>query len=178
MTDLQVGMESMDAETDPADRPALGGRAPGHLGLGAAGELLFASRIALFGYQVYRPLADDRGVDLVVDVGDGQHAMVQVKSVHPGSYVFMRKSTFALKPWITVGLVVFDPDHEVWPGLFLIPATSWLTPVSPLADHDYEGKKSQPEYGLSIRRNWKHELAHWSATQTHIEAVLGAAHRR
>lgn len=123
----------MEAESDSEDRLALGGRAPGHLGLGGAagGELLFASRIALFGYQVYRPLADDRGgVDLVVDVGDGQHAMVQVKSVHSGSYVFMRKSTFALKPWVAVGVVVFDKDHEIWPSLYLIPATAWLEPVS------------------------------------------------
>jgi hypothetical protein len=168
----------MEAEANSSEPPALGGRAPGHLGLGAAGELLFASRIALFGYQVYRPLADDRGVDLVVDVGDGQHAMVQVKSVHPGSYVFMRKSTFALKPWVSVGLVVFDRDREVWPSLFLIPATSWSLPVSPLVEHDYEGKKSAPEFGLNIRKNWKEELDKWSATQAHIEAVLAAARRR
>jgi hypothetical protein len=168
----------MEPESDFAQRPELGGRAPGHLGLGAAGELLFASRIALFGYQVYRPLADDRGVDLVVDVGDGQHAMVQVKSVHLGSYVFMRKSTFALTPWVALGLVVFDRDHEVWPDLFLVPATAWSTPVSPLVDRDYEGRKSAPEYGLNVRANWKQELNHWSATQAHIEAVLAAARRR
>lgn len=170
-------MLNMEPESKAVERPALGGRAPGHLGLGAAGELLFASRIALFGFQVYRPLADDRGVDLVVDVGDGQHAMVQVKSVHPGSYVFMRKSTFALKPWVAVGLVVFDKDHEVWPSLFLIPATSWSTPIGPLVDRDYEGKKSAPEYGLNIRNNWKQELAQWSATQRHIESVLAGARR-
>ncbi|QYL18679.1 DUF4365 domain-containing protein [Mycolicibacterium pallens] len=168
----------MEAESDSEDRLALGGRAPGHLGLGAAGELLFASRIALFGYQVYRPLADDRGVDLVVDVGDGQHAMVQVKSVHSGSYVFMRKSTFALKPWVAVGVVVFDKDHEIWPSLYLIPATAWLEPVSPLVDHEYEGKKSAPEFGLSIRKNWKQDLDQWNATEAHIEAVLEAARRR
>jgi len=167
----------MEAESNFAEQPALGGRAPGHLGLGAAGELLFASRIALYGYQVYRPLADDRGVDLVVDVGEGRHAMVQVKSVHPGGYIFMRKSTFALKPWVVVGLVVFDKNHEVWPRLFLIPATSWSMPVSPLVDHDYEGKRSAPEYGLSIRKNWEQELDQWSATQAHIEAVLAAARK-
>ncbi|PND57705.1 hypothetical protein CRM90_12080 [Mycobacterium sp. ENV421] len=106
------------------------------------------------------------------------HAMVQVKSVHPGSYVFMRKSTFALKPWVAVGVVVFNKDHEIWPSLYLIPATSWLTPVSPLVDRDYEGKKSAPEYGLNLRANWKQELDHWSATQAHIETVLNAARCR
>jgi hypothetical protein len=160
---------------DPADQPAMGGRAPGHLVLGAAGELLFASRLALFGYQVYRPLADDRGVDLVVDVGRGRHAMVQVKSVHAGSYIFMKKSTFALEPWVTVGLVVFDQNHEVPPSMYLIPATAWAKPLSPLVERDYEGKKSLPEYGLGVNKNWMHELAGWSATQVHVEAVLNAA---
>lgn len=117
-------------------------------------------------------------MDLVVDVGNGQHAMVQVKLVHPGSYVFMRKSTFALQPWVSVGLVVFDADHEMWPNLFLIPATSWLTLVSPLNENEYEGKKSAPEFGLSIRKNWKQELDKWSATQAHIVSVLAAARRR
>lgn len=168
----------MTSEEGFSGQPALGGRAPGHMSLGAAGELLVASRIALFGYQVYRPLADDRGVDLVVDVGDGQHAMVQVKSAHPGSYIFMKKSTFALKPWVTVGVVVFDADHDVWPQVFLIPATEWSTPVSPLVSRDYEGKKSAPEYGLNLRANWRRELEPWSATQAHVEAVLAAARRQ
>ena len=54
---------------------------PEKLALGAAAELLMASRLALLGYQVYRPLADDRGVDLLVDVGHGRHVAVQVKAV-------------------------------------------------------------------------------------------------
>ncbi len=40
------------------------------------------------------------------------------------------------------------------------------------------GKKSAPEFGLSIRKNWRQELDKWSATQEHIEAVLAAARRR
>lgn len=167
----------MDDSPDLDHQPPLGGRAPGHLGLGAAGELLVASRLALFGYQVYRPLADDRGVDLVVDVGNGQHSMVQVKSVHPGSYVFMKKSTFAIEPWVSLGLVVFEDDQDLPPSMFLIPATEWSAPVSPLVYREYEGRKSPPEYGLSIRTTWKRELAAWNATRSHIETVLSAAHR-
>jgi len=60
----------------------------------------------------------------------------------------------------------------------LIPATAWSTPVSPLVDRDYEGKKSAPEYGLNIRTNWKQELGQWSATQAHIETILAAARHR
>lgn len=164
-----------DGSAEPAANPALGGRAPSHLGLGAAGELLVASRIALLGFQVYRPLADDRGVDLVVDVGNGRHAMVQVKSTHPGKYIYMKKSTFALVPWVSVAVVVFDEEHDLWPTLFLIPATAWINPTPPLVDYEYEGRRSKPEYGLNIRTNWREELASWSATQDHIDMVLSAA---
>ncbi|PJE01676.1 MAG: hypothetical protein CK428_30960 [Mycobacterium sp.] len=113
-----------------------------------------------------------------MDVGEGQHAMVQVKAVHPGSYIFMKKSTFALEPWVSLGLVVFDQNHESWPSLFLIPAEAWLNPSPLLVEREYQGKKSKPEYGLNIRVNWHQELAAWSATKAHIEAVLGAARRR
>lgn len=138
----------LDYSVEPESEPGLGGRAPDHLALGAAGELLVASRIALFGYQVYRPLADDRGVDLVVDLGGGRHAMVQVKSVRklPG-YVFMRKSTFALVPWVAVAVVVFE-DGEECPEIFLIPAREWLDPPHPLVDRPYgEGLRVHPSLG-------------------------------
>lgn len=104
--------------------------------------------------------------------------MIQVKSVHPGSYIYMKKATFPLKPWVTVGVVVFDQDHEAEPSLFLIPATHWCTPAPPLVERDYVGKKSPPEFGLNVNKNWRRELSPWSATQAHVEAVLGAARRR
>jgi hypothetical protein len=160
------------------ENPELGGRAPAHLSLGAAGELLVASRIALLGYQVYRPLADDRGVYLVVDVGLGRHVMVQVKSVRPPSYVYMKKSTFALESWVALAVVVFNNDTDDCPDVFLLSATEWTNPIPPLVDRTYEGRKSPPEYGVNIRKNWKDELAKWRASAAHVEAILSSAHGR
>ncbi|MHC6214680.1 DUF4365 domain-containing protein [Rhodococcus ruber] len=153
----------------------LGGRAPSSLARGAAAELFVASRIALLGFQVYRPLADDRGVDLVVDVGRGRHVMVQVKAIRVTSgYVFMRKSTFPLESWVVLALVVFDTGDD--PHLFLIPATEWSDPYPPPVSRDYVGLKSAPEYGVSIRKRWDQDLAAWSATPPHIEQVFKHAH--
>lgn len=155
----------------------LGGRAPSSLALGAAAELLVAGRIALQGYQVYRPLADDRGVDLVVDVGRGRHVMVQVKAIRASShYVFMRKSSFPLEPWVMLALVVFDSVVDQDPHLYLFAATEWADPCSPLVSRDYPGLKSAPEYGISVRKQWKNELAAWSATPEHVESLLQQAH--
>ncbi len=154
-------LENMDnppiAQTDRSMVPA----SPAKLALGAAAELLIASRIALLGYQVYRPLADDRGVDLLIDVGQGRHAAVQVKAVRhvSRSYVFMRKSTFALRSWMVLALVVYGKSLDDQPQVYFIPATEWRSPTPPLTSYDYVGGKSAPEYGLNVRKAWKEELA-------------------
>jgi hypothetical protein len=66
--------------------------------LGAAGELLAAAQCALHGYQVYRPVADDRGIDFLIDLGAGRHIEVQVKTLRPpkGDYTFMSRKNFPL----------------------------------------------------------------------------------
>lgn len=153
--------------------PALGDQVPTHLALGAAGELLTASMFAMYGYQVYRPLADDRGVDLVVDIGNGRHVMVQVKTVgSSSSYVYMQKSKFALEPWVALALVMMRKTALDTPT-FLIPATQWRNPTAPFSSRDFgEGKKSKPEYGLTIRKSWADDLKPWRATADHVAHVL------
>lgn len=151
---------------------------PEKLALGAAAELLIASRIALLGYQVYRPLADDRGVDLLVDVGHGRHVAVQVKAVRhtTSSYVYMRKSTFALEPWTVLALVVYGDSLDDQPQVYFVPATEWSSPRPPLTSYDYIGGKSAPEYGLNVRKAWRTELAQWSADSDHVHRLLQQAH--
>lgn len=119
---------------------------PAKLVLGAAAELLVASKLALLGYQVYRPLADDRGVDLLDDVGDGRHVAVQVKAVRhvTSSYIYMRKSTFALEPWTALALVVYGDSLDDQPLVYFVPAIAWRSPRSPLTSYDYVGRKSAP----------------------------------
>jgi hypothetical protein len=34
--------------------------------------------------------------------------------------------------------------------MFMVPASVWLDPKPPFASRDYEGLKSQPEYGLTV----------------------------
>ncbi|MEZ0110770.1 hypothetical protein ABH920_004785 [Catenulispora sp. EB89] len=136
--------------------------------LGAAAEMIAAARFALAGLPVYRPLADDRGVDLLVDLGAGRHLVVQVKSVRvnagAGTYVFMSKKHFPLEEHYALCLVVFahaDPQ----PRLFLVPATVWRSPVRPFVDHHFAGLKSPPEFGLNINKTWRQDLAAWELDQ-------------
>lgn len=151
--------------------------APTKLAIGAAAELLVASRFALLGYQVYRPLADDRGVDLLVDVGGGCHVSVQVKAVRfpSGNYAYMRKSTFPLQPWVVLALVVYGPLDEE-PQTFFIPADEWESPQPPLVSRDYPSGKSAPEYGLDLRKGWRQELAPWAYSPEHVRVLMRRSH--
>lgn len=168
----------MRTEDDPTLPAASRPDAPTKLAMGAAAELLVASRIALLGYQVYRPLADDRGVDLLVDVGSGRHVAVQVKAVQypSGDYAFMRKSTFPLSPWTLLCLAVYGESLENPPQVFYIPATEWQTPRPPFASYDYPTGKSVPEFGLSLRKGWMQELAPWKDSSSHLRELLLQAH--
>jgi hypothetical protein len=147
---------------------------PGKQMLGAAAEVIAAAHFALAGHAVFRPLADDRGVDLLIDRGAGRHLLVQVKSVrvygNAASYVFMRKQYFPLEEHRAVCLVIFSHD-EPYVRLFLIPASVWRTPAKPFVDREYAGLKSAPEFGLSVTRNWRWELAPWD-TDVQLSLVL------
>lgn len=124
------------------------------------------------------PLADDRGVDLLVDVGHGRHVAVQVKAVRhtTSSYVFIRKSTFALEPWTVLALVVYGNSLDDQPQVHFVPATEWRSPRPPLTNYDYAGGKSAPEYGLNVRKAWRDELAEWSADSDYIHRLMQHAY--
>lgn len=124
--------------------------------LGASAEMLAAAHFALAGLSVYRPLADDQGVDLLVDLGAGEHLLVLVESVRvntaPHATVSLDKKHFLLEEHYALCLVVFDRD-DPQPHLYLLPATEWLAPLEPLT--------SSPENGIDIGKTWRQDLAAW-----------------
>lgn len=115
---------------------------------------------------------------LLVDVGHGRHVAVQVKAVRhtTSSYVYMRKSTFALEPWMVLALVVYGDSLDDQPQVYFVPATEWSAPRSPLTSYDYVGGKSAPEYGLNVRKAWRNEFEHWSADSDHVHRLMQQAH--
>ena len=48
-------------------------------------------------------------------------------------------------------LVVLREGEE--PSLFMLPASMWRNPQPPFSSRDYEGLKSEPEYGLTISKD-------------------------
>ena len=39
------------------------------------------------------------------------------------------------------------------PSVYLVPSTEWLSASPPLKDRDNIGKRSEPEYGISLARS-------------------------
>lgn len=45
-----------------------------------------------------------------------------------------------------------DDSADEVPALYLVPSISWLKPNALFVSRDYEGKKSEPEWGLNLSR--------------------------
>ena len=46
-------------------------------------------------------------------------------------------------------IILTDGEH---PALYAIPASAWNRTEPPFVFHNYEGKKSEPEYGLNLSK--------------------------
>lgn len=125
------------------------------LRIGRFGEYFAKMALARSGYDVYSPEVDDRAIDLLVriDTASPRYLELQIKTVRVNrpSYVFARKKHFVISSDRYLVLVVLDEGKE--PVLFVIPSTVWAVPQRPFVSRDYEGKKSDPEYGLAVSKN-------------------------
>ena len=80
---------------------------------------------------------------------NGKFYEVQVKSLRKSGYVFLRKEHCVPAPHRLLAFVLFRDNEE--PVAYLIPTTVWLATSGPFVSRDYgEGKKSAPEWGLTV----------------------------
>ena len=122
------------------------------LRLGKWGEYFAKMAFVRAGLDVYSPEVDDRAIDALIRIQSDppRYLEVQVKTVRAAKsgYIFMRKRHFSIRSDTFLALVHLAEGAEA--DLYLIPSLAWRTPSPPFADRDYEGKKSEPEYGLTI----------------------------
>jgi len=104
----------------------------------------------LLGFDVYAAEVDDRGIDFVIRRHVDRFYDVQVKSVRlpGGNYVYFRKSVFDRRETLLVALILLRQRQP--PEMFLIPSLAWHEPDTLLCDMSYEGKASEPEYGIRL----------------------------
>lgn len=107
------------------------------------------------GYDVYTAEVDDKGIDFVVRKNKNEYFDIQVKAIRrPTNYVFMKKECFCPCKNLLLALIMFEEQEEE-PCLMLIPSEEWIKKQNKaFVSRDYgEGKKSKPEWGLSITKS-------------------------
>lgn len=121
-----------------------------HLQVGRYAEYFVKMEFTLLGFDVYASEVDDKGIDLVIRQDLDRYYDIQVKAVRSptSTYIFMRKSVFALRETLLLAVVLLEEKKT--PRLYLIPSAAWLEPNALLVSHDYVGKKSEPEWGLNL----------------------------
>lgn len=118
--------------------------------VGAYAEYYVKMQLTIHGFQVYSSEVDDRGIDFVARYKKSQFLEVQVKSSRTTKYIFMQKSKFDLDDSLYLALVLLSDGQE--PDIYFIPSTRWATPDGMFVSKDYEGLKSNPEWGLYLSK--------------------------
>ena len=125
--------------------------------LGRYGEYFAKMEFTSYGFDVYTSEVDDHGVDFIAKSKKGVFYEVQVKSVRDDNYVFIKKSKIILDEKHLVCYIRFV-DGEL-PDCYVFPSTVWNNPRGTLfTSKDYEGLKSQPEYGINTKKEENREL--------------------
>ena len=118
--------------------------------VGRYGEYYAKMEFTSYGFDVYTSEVDDHGVDFVAKDKNGTFYEVQVKSVRNDSYMFIKKSKLVLDEKHLICFIRFV-DGQL-PDCYVFPSTVFESPDGGLfSSKDYEGLKSQPEYGINVK---------------------------
>jgi hypothetical protein len=110
------------------------------------------------------------GSKLEVTTPSGRSLEVFVSTQRVGGYVFWTKRRFQPDSNRFAAIVLLAEAEE--PGLYLVPSTEWRHASPPLTDRDNVGKRSEPEYGISVARSSLPALSRYAwderAAQEHL----------
>jgi len=149
----------------------------GPLSLGGFAEHYAQAVLLSYGLDVYPAIVDDHAVDFVIKDKAGRFNEIQVKSVYKGKYAYVPKEKMYESKDIKVikknyywFFIHFIDGEE--PKTYIIPGTAWenVNNSCLLVDREYsKGKKSAPEYGLSITNKSLMELQKYEVTSALIK---------
>ena len=95
----------------------------------------------------------------------GEHSLrpvldVFVSTQRVGGYVFWTKRRFQPAADRFAAIVLLTDAED--PAVYLVPSTEWLNASPPLKDRPNIGKRSEPEYGISVARSSLPALARYA----------------
>ena len=116
----------------------------------ALGKRLVTRRLERLGFAM-NPPASSRDGKLDVQTPSGRSLELFISTQRVGGYAFWTKRRFQpASNRFAVIVLVADGDD---PSVYLVPSTEWRHAASPLVDRDNVGKRSEPEYGISLARS-------------------------
>jgi len=123
-----------------------------HLQIGQYAEYYVKMEFTLAGFDVYTAEVDDKGIDFVIRKDKNTYYDIQVKTVRGFNYIFLLKEKFVLRKNLYAAIVIFIEGKP--PKLYLIPSLVWSNPNGLFVSRDYEGKKSNPEWGINLAKKY------------------------
>ncbi len=116
----------------------------------AVGRTLVTERLESVGCTVRAPSSR---IDSKLDVQTPSRRSLDVfvSTQRVGGYVFWTKRRLQLASNRYVAIVLLDDAED--PDVYLIPSTEWRGAWPPFTDRDNVGKRSEPEYGISLARS-------------------------
>ena len=116
----------------------------------AFGRSTVTERLESLGCSVTAP-SSRTAAKLAVQTPSGRSLEVFVSTQRVGGYVFWTKQRFAPAETRFAAIVLLAESTE--PEVYLLPSTEWRNASPPLTDRPNVGKRSEPEYGLSLARS-------------------------
>jgi hypothetical protein len=135
----------------------------------AFGKELVTKKLERLGCVVDQP-SNPRDGKLVVRTGGGRRLDVFVSTQRVGGYVFWTKRRLQLSEHRVAVVVLLGDEPE--PAVYLIPTLDWADASPPLTDRDYEGGKSEPEYGVEIGRSATTSLRRYAWTDATAQKLF------
>ena len=125
----------------------------------ALGRTIVIDRLEDLGCTV-RPPSGRAAGKLEVETPSGRSVEVFVSTQRLGGYVFWTKRRFEPAGDRFAAIVLLADAED--PGVYLVPSTEWRSAAPPLTDRPNVGKKSEPEYGISLARSSLPALARYA----------------
>jgi hypothetical protein len=116
----------------------------------ALGRKTVRERLESLGSAVKAPNGRG-GSKLEVETPSGRSVEVFVSTRRLGGYAFWIKRRFQPAGNRFAAIVVLGDAEE--PSLYVVPSTEWRNASPPLTDRPNIGKRSEPEYGISLARS-------------------------
>jgi len=122
----------------------------------ALGRAIVTDRLTSLGCTVASPNSGK----LDVRTPSGRALEVFLSTQRIGGYAFWTKRRFqpASNRFAAIVLLTDTPE----PHVYLIPSAEWMDPRPPLKDRPNVGKRSEPEYGITLARSSLPELQRYA----------------